>query len=68
MLVSEKAALVEDEEQQKMRDEDDEQVNILLPSDMEGENVPDKVDNADIEPEIGVTASDLGIQEVCNYY
>ena len=68
MLVSGKAALVEDEEQQKMRDEDDEQVNILLPSDTEGENVPDKVDNADIEPEIEVTASDLGIQEVCNYY
>ena len=60
-LTSEKAAVIADEEEQMLADEDGEEMNILLPNDVEGGN---GVDNADIEPEIQVTTSDLGIEEV----
>ena len=61
----ERAAVVEEEEQQGLTDEDDEEINILLPSDMEREKETDEVENGDIEPEIEIITSDLGIQEVC---
>jgi hypothetical protein len=64
MLISEKAGVVADEEQQGLRDEDDEELNISLPDGAEEEN---EVDNSDIEPEIEIITSDLGIQEVCSY-
>ena len=60
-LTSEKAAVIADEEEQMLADDDGEEMNILLPNDVEGGN---DVDNADIEPEIQVTTSDLGIEEV----
>lgn len=53
--------MIADEEEQMLADEDGEEMNILLPNDVEG---GDNVDNADIEPEIQVTTSDLGIEEV----
>ena len=64
MLISEKAGVVADEEQRGLRDEDDEELNISLPDGAEEEN---EVDNSDIEPEIEIITSDLGIQEVCSY-
>ena len=57
--------MIADEEDQMLADEDGEEMNILLPNDVEGGN---GVDNADIEPEIQVTTSDLGIEEVCTVH
>jgi hypothetical protein len=64
MLLSEKDAVVENEEEEGLRDE--EEMNILLSN--ERENETDEADEDDIEPEIEIITSDLGIQEVCCYY
>lgn len=62
MVFSEKAAAVVAEEQPELADENEEEMNIILPNDPKDENVPD---DTDFEPEIHVISSDLGIQEVC---
>ena len=60
-LITEIAALVAEEEQPKLPDENDEEMSILLLNYMKAEDIEQK---ADLEPDTQIIDSDLGNQEV----